>query len=327
MLPLFDENPAARRPYVTWLLIALSLAAYTVPAMAADRFEHNLAFEVAGSEYELPGDLRFTLERAAVPCEIIQQRPLSTEEIRNTYFETGDPLSCDSDGDGTALFDGKHVLIAIVTSMFLHGGLFHLGLNMLFLWVFGNNVEDRLGHVGFALFYLCSGIVATVAYVVSQTDGTVAILGASGAVAGVMGSYSIWYPDAPIRTLIFLILVDIRARWFLGGWFAIQFFTWTGPGAWIAHVSGFVFGVIAGRIVRKFQPRLRWLAGQALTRWDATGGAGHGPYPHLDEVWTEPHHEYYEALNNGSQPSGVEESPSERPDEDVVGSGGEDEPS
>ncbi len=308
MFPLFDENPTARRPIVTWFLIVVSIAAYAVPAMTADRSEHNLEFEASGSAYELPDDLRFTLERAAVPCEIIQRRPLSTDEIRNTYFDTGDPLSCETEQLGVALFPAKKVLLAIVTSLFLHGGWFHLGLNMLFLWVFGNNVEDRLGHLGFAMFYLVSGIVATVAYVVSQTDGTVAILGASGAVAGVMGSYSIWFPDAPIRTLVFLILVDIRARWFLGGWFAIQFFTWTGPGAWIAHVSGFAFGVIAGRIVRKFQPRLRLLAGQALTRWDETGGAGHGPYPHLDEVWTEPHHEYYEALESSAD-GAVERAP------------------
>ena len=159
--------------------------------------------------------------------------------------------------------------------------------------MFGNNVEDRLGHAPYLCFYLLAGIVGTGVYMSAVPDGTVPILGASSAVAGVMGSYLVWYPDAPIRTLVFLVLVDVRARWFLAGWFGLQFFTWSGPGAWIAHVAGFAFGVLAGRLVRKYQPRLRLRPGQVFGRWDRTGGAGHGPYPHLDEVWNEPHHERY----------------------------------
>ena len=293
MLPLFDENPTKRTPIVTWLLIgtcvALSLAAQL--GVGVNRVE--LGTEDVGRQ--VGDELQFPLQWAAIPCEIVQRRPLTTAEISATYFDAGDQTSCDPSDDGPALFPDKRVLVAIVSSMFLHASWFHLALNMLYLWVFGNNVEDRLGHVGFAAYYLTAGIVGTVAYVAAQPDGTVAILGASGAVAGVMGSYLVWYPDAPIRTLLFLIVVDIRSRWFLGSWFAIQFFTWTGPGAWIAHVAGFGFGVIAGLIVRKIQPRLLGPRfGQRPPIWDRTGGAGHGPYPHLDEVWDEPHHERYE---------------------------------
>jgi len=104
-----------------------------------------------------------------------------------------------------------------------------------------------------------------------------------------MGAYLVWYPDAPIRTLLFLILVDIRARWFLGLWFLMQVFTWSEPGAWISHVAGFVYGAIAGQILRKTLLRLRLRPGQQPPAWDRTGGAGHGPYPHLDEVWDDPH--------------------------------------
>jgi membrane associated rhomboid family serine protease len=299
----------------------------------------------------LPPELAFALEWGAIPCEVIQRRPLTEREIAATFYQDGDPTAChegaDSVGeqnaagaDSAAIFPAKRVLAAIVFSIFLHDGWFHLGLNMLFLWVFGNNIEDRLGPVLFLAFYVVSGVVGTVAYVAGVADGTVAILGASGAVAGVMGSYLVWYPDAPIRTLVFLILVDIRARWFLGGWFAIQFFTWQGPGSWIAHVAGFVFGVITGRLIRRFRPRLadrRFRRGPSrrvvgpnaddrpatptgsgpgdrvdqsrvpgpldstvpestgadFEGWDTTGGAGHGPYPHLDEVWIEPHPEHY----------------------------------
>lgn len=293
MLPLFDENPTRRRPIVTWLIILVSVAIHLGAHGGGD---NEISF-LAASEgaHQLPDNLRFALEHAAIPCEILQQRPLTNSEISATYYDSGGgPTSCNPNADDPPLFPDKPVLLTVISSMFLHGSYIHLGFNMLFLWVFGNNVEDRLGRLGFALFYLVSGAVATVAYVAFQPAGTLAILGASGAVAGIMGSYLVWYPDAPIRTLVFLVLVDIRARWFLGTWIVVQFFTSTGPLAWVAHMAGFIFGVIAGRIIRKVQPRLRLRSGQVLQRWDATGGAGHGPYPHLDEVWDEPHHEHYE---------------------------------
>ncbi len=317
MLPLFDENPTRRPPLATVLLIGLSVALHLLSnfgpsSNAATEVDINsLAGPGQASIQQLPNDLRFALEWGAVPCEVRQQRPLNEAEVAATYYGPGDSTACDPDSPTNPVFAGKRVLAAVVFSIFLHDGWFHLGLNMLFLWVFGNNIEDRLGPILFLGFYLLSGTVGTLAYIAALGSGTVAILGASGAVAGVMGSYLIWYPDAPIRTLVFLVLVDIRARWFLGTWFAIQFFTWRVPGSWIAHVAGFVFGVICGRLVRKFHPRLAdrrfvrlpgrrratevgTLPGTDATRWDSTGGAGHGPYPHLDEVWVEPHHEQYE---------------------------------
>ncbi|MEZ5341659.1 MAG: rhomboid family intramembrane serine protease [Acidimicrobiales bacterium] len=163
-----------------------------------------------------------------------------------------------------------------MTSLFLHTGWAHLGVNMLFLWIFGNNIEDRIGHIPFAAFYLVSGIFATLGHVAADPSSTIAVLGASGAIAGLMGAYLAWFPDAPIRTLVFLIVVDIRARWFLLGWFALQFFTAADSAvAWVSHVVGFGFGFVLALAVR------------GLFK-DPTGGAGRGPYPHPSD-WIPSH--------------------------------------
>jgi membrane associated rhomboid family serine protease len=291
MLPLFDENPTSRRPVVTWALIVVCLALFAAARVGPD--SEPVGFGDSEPLGQVPVEAQFPLRWAAVPCEVLTGRPLTAEEVSATYVGSGRAEACDPDSDGPAVFPGKWVRAVVVSSLFLHDGLFHLVLNMLFLWVFGNNIEDRLGHVGFLLFYLVGGIVGTVAYVATQPMGTIAILGASGAVAAVMGAYLVWYPDAPIRTLVFLIVVDIRARWFLGAWFLIQFLTWGDPGGWISHVAGFAYGVIVGRVLRTVLPRLPLRAGFRIPVWDATGGAGHGPYPHLDEVWDEPHRDRF----------------------------------
>ena len=276
----------------------MTLILVCIGAFFAPRFgqSENVALLIGQETQQLSPELDFQLERAAIPCEITSQRPLTENEIAETYFTTGNRDACEAaDGSSAFRYPQKSVVVSLLTSIVLHGSLAHLALNVLFLWVFGNNVEDRLGHLAFLAFFVLAGIVSAVGLIVTQPDGTLAIIGASGAIAGIMGAYLIWYPDAPIRTLLFLILVDIRARWYLIGWFAFQFFTATGGGvAWVTHVVGFAFGVIAGRIVRKMQPRFRALAGQRTPAWDETGGAGHGPYPHLDEVWVEPHPEAYD---------------------------------
>jgi membrane associated rhomboid family serine protease len=301
MMPLFDENPARRPPVVTWLLIAVCASMAVLPILSGtDEGQTG----IDGVDVALERQVQTNLRWAAVPCEVRQGRPLTSAEINATFGDQGDPRSClahlDQADDtqpqaGRPVFEDKNVLAAVISSMFLHNGWFHLGLNMLFLWVFGDNVEDRLGRLGYLSHFLLSGVIATAVYIAAVPDGTLPILGASGAVAATMGSYLVWYPDAPIRTLVFLIVVDIRARWFLGGWFALQFFTWSGPGAGIAHVAGFLFGAIVGLVIRNYRAALRRSAGQLVRAWDPTGGAGHGPYPHLDEVWDEPHADRYQS--------------------------------
>src|SRR5207253_8078046 len=134
----------------------------------------------------------------------------------------------------------------ILYSMFLHGSLLHIAGNMLFLWIFGNNIEDKMGPVWYLVFYLAGGLVAAAAHIIVQPTSTVPVVGASGAIAAVMGAYLVLFPNAPIRTVfIFFIffLRDIRAKWLLIFWFISQFFISPGEGvAWVAHVGGFIFG-------------------------------------------------------------------------------------
>ena len=122
--------------------------------------------------------------------------------------------------------------VTVFTSMFLHGGLFHLGGNMLYLWIFGDNVEDRLGHGRFLLFYLLCGVAAAVAQSMILPESRVPMVGASGAIAGIMGAYFVLYPRSRIVTLvpifIFFQIVEIPAIFFLGLWFVLQFLSGVG---------------------------------------------------------------------------------------------------
>jgi membrane associated rhomboid family serine protease len=144
--------------------------------------------------------------------------------------------------------------LTVLTSMFLHGGFAHLLGNMVFLWIFGNNVEDAMGHPRFLIFYLSCGVAAALSHVVAQPGSTVPMVGASGAISGVLGGYFLLYPHARIVTLVFLGFfaqtVQIPAFFFLGFWFLMQilpaFLSLRSSGggvAWFAHVGGFVAGL------------------------------------------------------------------------------------
>jgi membrane associated rhomboid family serine protease len=140
----------------------------------------------------------------------------------------------------------------------------HLVFNMLFLWIFGNNIEDRLGSVKvdgvvawlgsvkFLVFYLLGGIVATMAHIVAAPSEITPVIGASGAIAAVMGAYLVWFPKVKVNTLVFVLIVPIPAWIMLGVWFITQFFTNPNSGvAWVAHVGGFVFGAVVALVLRK----------------------------------------------------------------------------
>jgi membrane associated rhomboid family serine protease len=164
--------------------------------------------------------------------------------------------------------------VAVFTSMFLHGGLFHVAGNMLYLWIFGDNVEDRMGHGRFLVFYLLCGTAAALAQTITAPDSVVPMVGASGAIAGVMGAYFVLYPKSRIVTLVplffFFQIIEVPAIFFLGIWFVMQFLSGVGSIAttggqasggiafW-AHVAGFVAG-LSGVIVfrRPERQRVEW---------------------------------------------------------------------
>lgn len=145
-------------------------------------------------------------------------------------------------------------LYTLFTSMFLHAGFLHIFGNMLYLYIFGDNVEDTFGHVSYLVFYIICGLVASVTYIMSLTGFSQAdsVVGASGAISGVMGAYVVLYPKARILSLVFYVIVPIPAIIFLGFWFLMQwlyaFFEFGGNVAWWAHIGGFVAGLILALI-------------------------------------------------------------------------------
>jgi membrane associated rhomboid family serine protease len=179
-----------------------------------------------------------------------------------------------------APLDGPPWWVTILTSMFMHGGILHIAGNMLFLWVFGNNVEDSMGRLKFPLFYLLAGLVAIYSQALLDPSATTPTIGASGAVAGVLGGYALLFPQARVLTLIFIIFfvtfIEIPAMVLLGIWFFLQFLPAVGQVAipevagsgggvaYFAHVGGFIFGLAAIKLF--------------ATRRKADGGPG-PPYP------------------------------------------------
>jgi membrane associated rhomboid family serine protease len=153
--------------------------------------------------------------------------------------------------------------LSLLTSMFLHGSLFHLLGNMLYLWIFGNNVEDFLGSFRFVFFYLISGLGASLTQVVFSPNSHVPMIGASGAIAGVLGGYLILFPGARVMTLVFLFffirVVAIPAALVLGLWFLLQVLN-VGMGggvAWFAHIGGFLIGIVLVSLQRRRLTRTR----------------------------------------------------------------------
>jgi membrane associated rhomboid family serine protease len=234
VIPLRDDNPTRTKPVLTIAIIAACL--YIFAAVQPHQ---------SGEEVE------FLARHAAIPCEVVHAEPISNN------------LSQDCDGQlripglpgSTEPFPDKNVFLAVVVSMFLHGSWLHVLGNMLFLWVFGNNIEERLGPIGYAVFYLAAGVAAALAHIATQPNSTVPVVGASGAIAGVMGAYLVLYPRARILTIvplfIFLQFLYLPAFVVLIGWFVLQFFTNPNTGVAVAaHIGGFIFGAAIGLFLR-----------------------------------------------------------------------------
>ena len=195
--------------------------------------------------------------------EVLQSQALETLIFRFGVVPTHWVVSSLSD-----LWDWPQLFLTLVTSQFLHGGVFHLASNMLYLWIFADNVEDRLGHGRFLLLYLASGVTAAVAQILISPHSSVPMVGASGAIAGVLGAYWLLFPAARIVTLIplgfFWETIEVPAFVFLGLWFLLQWFHGltsigqvadVGGVAFWAHIGGFVAGLFGIAVLR---PRRRW---------------------------------------------------------------------
>lgn len=246
MIPMADETAVRRRlPWMTIALIATCVVVYfAVQPTGTPKVDWRGVVERTDDD-----DLRFVVDNAAIPCELVQLRPLTEREYDAT-FDNGDRSAC-SDRDGRPHSPGKVVLLGVLVTMFLHGSIPHLFGNMLFLWVFGRNVENKRGPLRYLLLFLAGGVVATAAHVAVDPNSTVPIVGASGAIAAVMGAYFVLWPQARVKTIIFFgpfLLRKVQALWLLLFWFAQQFLLVGGdsPIAWAAHVGGFAFGALVG---------------------------------------------------------------------------------
>lgn len=243
MFPIRDNIPPQRTALVNYLLILICLCVFIV------QLKSEYSSSTMVEEY---GFIPLRLSHPEKEVEIVTGariiRTMSGNEVE--YLKR------------PAVPAQVSPFFTMVTCVFLHGSLMHLLGNMLFLYIFGDNVEDRLGHIGYLCFFLLSGLVASSIHYVSEPNSMIPTIGASGAIAGVMGAYLFWYPDAKIQTLIplgfILQFVLIPAPFFLIVWFLIQLYSGfgtlggaeSGGVAWWAHIGGFVFGASFALLAR-----------------------------------------------------------------------------
>jgi membrane associated rhomboid family serine protease len=229
MIPLRDDVPTQRVPFVNYLIIGVCIAAFMAQVGAPEGFESTF------------------FEYGMVPGRVSGSLPADKTVVIEAPGPRGDLQQIEAPPPAIAPW------LTILTSMFMHGSFMHILGNMWFLYIFGDNVEDRYGHVGYAAMYLISGVVASVLHFATDPSSVIPTVGASGAIAGVMGAYFLLYRHARVMTLIplgiFTQLIAVPAPFFLGLWFVMQLVsaaaTPAGGGgvAFMAHVGGFVAGV------------------------------------------------------------------------------------
>jgi membrane associated rhomboid family serine protease len=254
VIPFHDVNPVRRTPWVTYGLIGANLVAFLLtPAVSTAGVEQVSLADLCELE-------AFYDRYSAIPDELIGNEQLPEVATGETGTGPAGPGCVVDEPDYR-----KIPALSVLYSMFLHGGWLHLLGNMLFLFVFGNNIEDRFGRLRFLLFYLLCGYVAAYGYALASADSTVPLVGASGAVSGVLGAYLLLYPRARVWSLVpVLLFIPLRLpAWLvLGVWFALQWVysagyavTEGGGVAYLAHVLGFVAGMLVALPVAARQPR------------------------------------------------------------------------
>jgi membrane associated rhomboid family serine protease len=266
VIPLKDDIPTARFPLVTVVLIALNLVVFiwqlsypTEPALSDAGFSEidQSALEYGAIPY------RITRPNEDPACAVGAVDEAGTAGV--VCEGTSDYRRAEQRTQPFVPLDQPPGLITVLTSMFMHGGLLHIAFNMLFLWVFGNNIEDSMGRLRFVVFYLLGGLIAAYSQAALHLDSTVPLIGASGAVAGVLGAYALLHPRARVLSLIivifFVTLIEIPAAVLLAIWFFLQFLGpiqdatsgIEGGTAYYAHIGGFVFGLLAIRLFARRQ--------------------------------------------------------------------------
>lgn len=253
VIPVHDANPVRRRPVVTYLLIAVNVVVFLFePASGLTTSAQSAAAKACHEQ-------AFFDRYAAIPEEITSGRQLQTPVPTG---EVGVDRSSGQVGCVVAPASyQKSPWASIFFAMFLHGGWLHLLGNMLFLWVFGNNVEDRFRRLPYLAFYLASGVVATYGFALADPHSTATLVGASGAIAGVLGAYLVLFPRARVTSLVpffFFIPLRLPAWLVLGSWFLLQWLYTQGGQvgasgvAYAAHVVGFGFGALVALLLRRW---------------------------------------------------------------------------
>jgi membrane associated rhomboid family serine protease len=245
-LPLYDDNPAGRPSFITWLIIA------------ACGLTFLWQFSLGGR-----AEIRVLYGLGLIPSVLTGEEALP----RGIYMVPAP--------------------VTLVTSMFLHGGWMHLLGNMLYLWIFGNNVEDSMGHLRFVAFYLLCGIAAALAQTIASPGSDVPMVGASGAIAGVLGAYLLLHPRANIGVLlvilIYIRIISVPAIFVLGLWFLMQLWdgahvpTGRGGVAYMAHIGGFIAGMVLIPFFKR--PWVPLFAPPHSRAFAVTRGPGHLPPP------------------------------------------------
>jgi membrane associated rhomboid family serine protease len=252
MFPIADENERGTGPaYLTLAFIALNVFVFLV-LQAGGASEGNA----------------FTYGYSAVPLEITTGTDLTRPEAMEVGGQTVEIPQAPGPSP---------IWLTLLTSMFMHGGWLHLGGNMLFLWIFGDNVEHRVGHGVYLIFYVIAGVIASLAQILINTDSVIPTLGASGAISGVLGAYLVLFPSNRVTVFLLRFLTQVPAIVAIGMWAVFQFINGigafavteeTGGGvAYMAHIGGFIAGVVAGILFRGVFHEPRRPRGVAASAW------------------------------------------------------------
>lgn len=248
IIPFADNNPTRRTPVVTYALILANVLAFLWFAQLNEQGQLAVTYHYGFMPARV-GQLQQN-EVLLVPIGEPQLEQIGLFQVRPVQHVLPLPP------------DRGEILLSAFTCMFLHGGWMHLIGNMWFLFLFGNNIEDRLGPVVFPIFYLVGGLAATAAHYAMYSSSMVPVIGASGAVAAVLGAYAVLHPFARVHTLVFVFVVDLPALAVLGMWFLGQLMSFygeirmnmSGGVAFLAHIGGFVAGAVAMPVLNALIP-------------------------------------------------------------------------